>query len=78
VNKAFVGGAWSDSEDEDQPTNDATCLMAQEKFEVSLNPSSSNNLDIINLQKENEELVNFNDDFRKTLDKLSKKNVFLN
>lgn len=70
VNKAFVGGAWSDSEDEDQPTNDATCLMAQEKFEVSLNSSSSNNLDIINLQKENEELVKFNDDFRKTFEKV--------
>ena len=39
MNKAFVGGAWSDSDDEDQPKNDATCLMAQEKFEVSLNSS---------------------------------------
>ena len=46
VNKAFVGGAWSDSEDEEQPTNGATCLMAQEKLEVSQNPFSSNNLDI--------------------------------
>nr|GEY17496.1 retrovirus-related Pol polyprotein from transposon TNT 1-94 [Tanacetum cinerariifolium] len=27
-NKAFVGGAWSDSEDGDVPQNDATCLMA--------------------------------------------------
>ncbi|GJY24906.1 hypothetical protein Tco_0399632 [Tanacetum coccineum] len=27
-NKAFVGGAWSDSEDGDQLKNDATCLMA--------------------------------------------------
>nr|GEX01529.1 hypothetical protein [Tanacetum cinerariifolium] len=26
-NKAFVGGAWSDSEDGDEPQNDATCLM---------------------------------------------------
>ncbi|GJZ56978.1 zf-CCHC domain-containing protein [Tanacetum coccineum] len=26
-NKAFVGGAWSDSEDDDEHQNDATCLM---------------------------------------------------
>ncbi|GJV55172.1 zf-CCHC domain-containing protein [Tanacetum coccineum] len=25
--KAFVGGAWNDSEDDDEPQNDATCLM---------------------------------------------------
>ncbi|GJV17822.1 protein CHUP1, chloroplastic [Tanacetum coccineum] len=34
-NKAFVGGAWSDSEDGDKQLNDATCLMAidsQENF----------------------------------------------
>ncbi|GKB25085.1 retrotransposon protein [Tanacetum coccineum] len=27
-NKAFVGGAWSDSEDDDEPQNDATYFMA--------------------------------------------------
>ncbi|GJT82771.1 retrovirus-related pol polyprotein from transposon TNT 1-94 [Tanacetum coccineum] len=27
-NKAFIGGAWSDSEDDDEHQNDATCLMA--------------------------------------------------
>ncbi|GJY37321.1 retrovirus-related pol polyprotein from transposon TNT 1-94, partial [Tanacetum coccineum] len=27
-NKAFIGGAWSDSEDNDKHQNDATCLMA--------------------------------------------------
>ncbi|GKB14343.1 integrase, catalytic region, zinc finger, CCHC-type containing protein [Tanacetum coccineum] len=27
-NKAFVRGAWSDSENGDEPQNDATCLMA--------------------------------------------------
>ncbi|GJR21551.1 zf-CCHC domain-containing protein [Tanacetum coccineum] len=27
-NKAFIGGAWSDSEDGDQPDKVATCLMA--------------------------------------------------
>lgn len=32
VNKAFVGGAWSDNEDDDQPTKEATCLMAQENL----------------------------------------------
>lgn len=74
MNKAFVGGAWSDSEDEDQPTNDATYHMAQEKFEVSLNSSSSNNLD---LQKDNEELVKFNDDFRKTLERVLKEKRLL-
>ncbi|GKD91280.1 zf-CCHC domain-containing protein, partial [Tanacetum coccineum] len=26
-NKAFIGGAWSDSEDGDEHQNDATCLM---------------------------------------------------
>nr|GEU44125.1 hypothetical protein [Tanacetum cinerariifolium] len=26
-NKAFIGGAWSDSEDGDEQPNDATCLM---------------------------------------------------
>ncbi|GJT79208.1 retrovirus-related pol polyprotein from transposon TNT 1-94 [Tanacetum coccineum] len=26
-NKAFVGGSWSDSEDGNEPQNDATCLM---------------------------------------------------
>ena len=61
-NKAFVGGAWSDSEDDDQPTKEATYLMAQEKLEVPLNSSSYNNLDINDLQEENE-------NFRKTLEK---------
>ncbi|GKD39636.1 hypothetical protein Tco_1259843, partial [Tanacetum coccineum] len=34
-NKAFIGGSWSDSEDDDEHQNDATCLMAinsQEKL----------------------------------------------
>nr|GFC61208.1 hypothetical protein [Tanacetum cinerariifolium] len=34
-NKAFVGGAWSDSEYGDEPQNDATCLMAIESQEIS-------------------------------------------
>nr|GEW24071.1 hypothetical protein [Tanacetum cinerariifolium] len=33
-NKAFVGGAWSDSEDDDVPQNDATCLMAIDSQEL--------------------------------------------
>ncbi|GJY61168.1 retrotransposon protein [Tanacetum coccineum] len=35
-NKAFVKGAWSDSEDGDEPQNDATCLMAIDSQEVCL------------------------------------------
>ncbi|GJW35596.1 hypothetical protein Tco_0058516, partial [Tanacetum coccineum] len=57
-NKAFVGIAWSDSEDGDEPQNDATCLMAIDSQEVQPKPSIYNNdLDIIDLQKENEELL---------------------
>ncbi|GJS00301.1 DUF4219 domain-containing protein [Tanacetum coccineum] len=72
-NKAFVGRAWSDSEDGDEPQNDATCLMAIDSQEVQPKPSTSNNnLDIIKLQKENEELLRFNKDFTKTFEKLLK------
>ncbi|GJU59224.1 MAK10-like protein [Tanacetum coccineum] len=35
-NKAFVGGAWSDSEDGDEPQNDATCIMSIGFQEVCL------------------------------------------
>ncbi|GJU27933.1 hypothetical protein Tco_1166554 [Tanacetum coccineum] len=50
-NKAFVGGAWSDSEDGNEPQNDATCLMKIDSQEIQPNPSISNNdLDIIDLQ----------------------------
>ncbi|GJW39078.1 hypothetical protein Tco_0064923 [Tanacetum coccineum] len=35
-NKAFVGGAWSDSEDDDEHQNDATCLMEINSQEVCL------------------------------------------
>ncbi|GJR05720.1 hypothetical protein Tco_0528704 [Tanacetum coccineum] len=70
-NKAFVRGAWSDSEDGDEPQDDATCLMAIGSQEVQSNPSISNNdLDIIDLQKENEELPRFKKDFAKTFEKL--------
>ncbi|GJS77391.1 hypothetical protein Tco_0727272 [Tanacetum coccineum] len=41
-NKAFVGGAWSDSEDGDEHQNDATCLMGIDSQEVVSKPSSSN------------------------------------
>ncbi|GJS73916.1 retrovirus-related pol polyprotein from transposon TNT 1-94 [Tanacetum coccineum] len=72
-NKAFVGGAWSDSEDGDEHQNDATCLMAIDSQEVLSKPSSSNiDLSIIDLQKENEELLKFNKDFTKTFEKLLK------
>lgn len=43
--------------------------MAQEKLEVPINPSTSNN---INLQKESEELSKFNDDFIKTFERILK------
>ncbi|GJT43109.1 hypothetical protein Tco_0951824 [Tanacetum coccineum] len=42
-NKAFVRGAWSDSEDGDEPQNDATCLMVVDTQEVQPKPSTSNN-----------------------------------
>ncbi|GJX39521.1 retrovirus-related pol polyprotein from transposon TNT 1-94 [Tanacetum coccineum] len=35
-NKAFIGGAWSDSEDGDEQLNDPTCLMAIDSQEVYL------------------------------------------
>ncbi|GJT50368.1 hypothetical protein Tco_0976525 [Tanacetum coccineum] len=57
-NKAFDEGAWSDREDRNEPQNDATCLMAVDSQEVQPKPSISNNdLDIIELQKENEKLL---------------------
>ncbi|GJU25133.1 protein CHUP1, chloroplastic [Tanacetum coccineum] len=31
-NKAFIGVTWSDSEDGDEPRNDATCLMENQKL----------------------------------------------
>ncbi|GJU34462.1 DUF4219 domain-containing protein [Tanacetum coccineum] len=72
-NNAFIGGAWSDSEDGDEHLNDATCLMAINSQEVVSKPSSSNiDLNIIDLQKENEELLKFNKDFTKTFEKLLK------
>ncbi|GJW56360.1 zf-CCHC domain-containing protein [Tanacetum coccineum] len=38
--KAFIGGSWSDSEnDAEDKTNDETCLMAQSSNEVTLNSS---------------------------------------
>ncbi|GJU14121.1 hypothetical protein Tco_1136517 [Tanacetum coccineum] len=58
-------------EDDNEPQMDATCLMAIDCQEVSSKPSSSNNdLNIIDLQKENGELLRFNKDFSKTYEKL--------
>ncbi|GKC07940.1 hypothetical protein Tco_0999550 [Tanacetum coccineum] len=77
-NKAFVGRAWSDSEDGDEPQNDATCLMGIDSQEVQPKPSTSNNnLDNIELQKENQELLKFNQDFTKTFEKLLKEKCSL-
>ncbi|GJV24321.1 hypothetical protein Tco_1377016, partial [Tanacetum coccineum] len=62
-NKAFVGRAWSDSEDGDEPQNYATCLMAVDSYEEQPKPSTSNNnIDLSELQKENEELVRLQDE----------------
>ncbi|GKC43496.1 hypothetical protein Tco_1061218 [Tanacetum coccineum] len=70
-NKAFVEGAWSDSEDGDAHQNDATCLMAIDFQEVVSKLSSLNNdLNSIDLQKENEELLRFNKYLTKTFEKL--------
>ncbi|GJT13661.1 protein CHUP1, chloroplastic [Tanacetum coccineum] len=70
-NKAFVGGAWSDSEDGDEPQNDTTCLMAIDSQEIVSKPSSYNyDLNIIDLQKENEKLLKLKKDFAKTFKKL--------
>ncbi|GJR25103.1 zf-CCHC domain-containing protein [Tanacetum coccineum] len=42
--KAFIGGSWSDSEnDAEDKTNDETCLMAQSSNEVTLNSSHYSN-----------------------------------
>nr|GEU58471.1 hypothetical protein [Tanacetum cinerariifolium] len=75
-NKAFIRGAWSDSEDGDEHQNDATCLMAIDSQKVVSKPSSlSNNLNISDLQNENEELLKFNKDFAKPFEKLLKENI---
>ncbi|GKD48058.1 retrovirus-related pol polyprotein from transposon TNT 1-94, partial [Tanacetum coccineum] len=62
-NKAFVGRAWSDSEDGNKPQKDATCLMAIDSQEVQPKPSISNNDFDIDFQKENEELLKFSKNF---------------
>ncbi|GJT85950.1 hypothetical protein Tco_1067667 [Tanacetum coccineum] len=73
-----MGGAWSDSEDGDEQPNDATCLMAIDSQEVVSKPSKSNiNSNIIDLQRENEELLKFNKDFTKTFEKLLKEKCAL-
>ncbi|GJY78542.1 retrovirus-related pol polyprotein from transposon 17.6 [Tanacetum coccineum] len=69
-NKAFIGGAWSDSEDGDKQPNDATHLMAINSQKIISKPSSSNiNINIIDLQKKKEGLLKFNKDFAKTFEK---------
>ncbi|GJR26537.1 kinase-like domain, phloem protein 2-like protein [Tanacetum coccineum] len=66
-NKAFIRGAWSDSEDGDEHQNDVTCLIAIDSKEVVSKPSSSKiDLNIIDLEKENEKILKFNKDFAKT------------
>ncbi|GKC86225.1 zf-CCHC domain-containing protein [Tanacetum coccineum] len=45
-NKAFFGRAWSDSEDGDEPQNDATCLMAIDSQKKSKILSKVNGLEL--------------------------------
>ncbi|GJU30686.1 hypothetical protein Tco_1174275 [Tanacetum coccineum] len=55
--KAFVGGSWSDSgEEDDEKVNDETCLVAQESSEVCSESSyfSDENSSIDNLVLDNE------------------------
>nr|GFC64499.1 hypothetical protein [Tanacetum cinerariifolium] len=67
-NKAIASEAWSDSEDDNEPQKDATCLMAVDSQEVNPKPSIySNNLYLNGLQQENEELLKFNKDITKLL-----------
>ncbi|GJW01271.1 retrovirus-related pol polyprotein from transposon TNT 1-94, partial [Tanacetum coccineum] len=62
-NKAFVGRAWSESEDGDELQNDATYLMVIDFQEVQTKSYISNNdLDIINLLKENAKLLRLQDE----------------
>ncbi|GKB90861.1 hypothetical protein Tco_0963133, partial [Tanacetum coccineum] len=69
---------WSDSEDGDEHQNNATSLKAIDSQEVVSKPFSSNyDLNIINLQKENEELLRFNKDFTKTFKKLLNEKRYL-
>ncbi|GJR00568.1 zf-CCHC domain-containing protein [Tanacetum coccineum] len=77
-NKAFVRGAWSDSEYGDGHQNNATCLMAIDSEEAVSKPYISNNdLNIVDCKKENEELLKFNKDFTKTFEKLLKEKCTL-
>ncbi|GKC21297.1 retrotransposon protein [Tanacetum coccineum] len=72
-NKVFVKGTWSDSKDGNEPQKGTTCLMAIDSQEVHPNTSTSNNnVDLHELQKENEKLVKFENDFAKTFEKLLK------
>nr|GEX57339.1 zf-CCHC domain-containing protein/DUF4219 domain-containing protein/UBN2 domain-containing protein [Tanacetum cinerariifolium] len=55
--KAFIGGSWSDSENDDKDkTNDETCLIAQSSNEVTLNSfcysDNTSSLDNDNMQTE--------------------------
>ncbi|GJR03416.1 zf-CCHC domain-containing protein [Tanacetum coccineum] len=75
-NKELVGVTWSDSEDDEKTQNDATCLMAIDSQEVQPNPSTSNNdSNIINFQKENQELLKFSKAFSKHMKNFYKKNM---
>ncbi|GJW44253.1 putative reverse transcriptase domain-containing protein [Tanacetum coccineum] len=76
VKKAFIGGAWSDSDDGDQIEKDATCLMAIGSQKVNLNPSHFDN-NVNELQNNYTELVKINFEITKTNESLLKENSIL-
>nr|GEV25449.1 zinc finger, CCHC-type [Tanacetum cinerariifolium] len=72
------GESLNDSKDGNKHQNDATFLMKIDSQEVVSKPSRSNNdLNIVDLQKKNEELLKFKKDFTKTFEKLLKEKRFI-
>ncbi|GJU69598.1 hypothetical protein Tco_1255857 [Tanacetum coccineum] len=64
--KAFVGGCWSDSDNEvDDKTNDETCLMAQSSNkvddDVGEEEANENNIKVININNIEDESVEVDD-----------------
>ncbi|GJS53768.1 zf-CCHC domain-containing protein [Tanacetum coccineum] len=88
--KAFIGGSWSDSENEaEDKTNDETCLMAQSSNEVTLDSShysdNASSLDDDSMQIEYDNLceislkiINKNKKFKTKRDLLEKEILELN
>ncbi|GJV67605.1 zf-CCHC domain-containing protein [Tanacetum coccineum] len=63
--KAFVGGCWSDSENEaEDKTNDETCLMAQSSNEVTLDSSHYSD-NASSFDDDKKEILELNDKIKK-------------